>query len=176
MYYALIVVAVIGIVVYACLKKKKRGNTETPPDEKPDDGGNHTEIIVKVPTESKGYIVKDGVKKEVTIRYMPQGLQVFDENGVCVLDLTEYICRIIGKRKISKNETTGRIEIAGGGRPYFTVISIDEPKILKGINTTNEDPVYPPIPVFSVADGVITWKYYRPINQRSGVTIMYGIA
>lgn len=170
MYYALIVVAVVGVVVYACLKKK-RGNTE-----KPDDNGGHTEITVNVPTESKGYMVKDGVKKEVTIRYMPQGLQVFDENGVCVLDLTEYICRIIGKRKISKNETTGRIEIAGGGRPYFTVISIDEPKILKGVNTTNEDPVYPPIPVFSVANGVITWKYHRPINQRSGVTIMYGIA
>lgn len=175
MYYALIVVVIIGVVVYACLKKK-RGNTEKPQEEKPDNDGNHTEITVNVPTESKGYIVEDGIKKEVTIRYMPQGLQVFDENGVCVLDLTEYICRIIGKRKISKNETTGRIEIAGGGRPYFTVISIDEPKILKGINTTNEDPVYPPIPVFSVADGVITWKYYRPINQRSGVTIMYGIA
>ena len=175
MYYALIVVVIIGVVVYACLKKK-RGNTETPQEEEPDDNSGHTEITVNVPTESKGYIVEDGIKKEVTIRYMPQGLQVFDENGVCVLDLTEYICRIIGKRKISKNETTGRIEIAGGGRPYFTVISIDEPKILKGINTTNEDPVYPPIPVFSVADGVITWKYYRPINQRSGVTIMYGIA
>lgn len=175
MYYALIVVVIIGVVVYACLKKK-RGNTEKPQEEKPDNDGNHTEITVNVPTESKGYIAEDGIKKEVTIRYMPQGLQVFDENGVCVLDLTEYICRIIGKRKISKNETTGRIEIAGGGRPYFAVISIDEPKILKGVNTTNEDPVYPPIPVFSVADGVITWKYYRPINQRSGVTIMYGIA
>ena len=175
MYYALIVVVIIGVVVYACLKKK-RGNTEKPKEKKPDNDGNHTEITVNVPTESKGYIVEDGVKKEVTIKYMPQGLQVFDENGVCVLDLTEYICRIIGKRKISKNETTGRIEIAGGGRPYFTVISIDEPKILKGVNATHEDPVYPPIPVFSVANGVITWKYHRPINQRSGVTIMYGIA
>lgn len=174
--YMLIVVVIIGVIVYTYLKKKKQGNTENPQEKKPDNDGNHTEITVKVPIESKGCIVKDGVKKEVTIRYMPQGLQVFDENGVCVLDLTEYICRIIGKRKISKNETTGRIEIAGGGRPYFTVISIDEPKILKGVNTTNEDPVYPPIPVFSIADGVITWKYYRPINQRSGVTIMYGIA
>ena len=176
MMYMLIVVVVVGIVEYAYLKKK-RGNTEkSHEEEKPDDDGNHTEITVNVPTEINGYIVKDGIKKEVTIRYMPQGLQVFDDKGVCVLDLTEYICRIIGKRKISKNETTGRIEIAGGGRPYFTVISIDEPKILKGVNTTNEDPVYPPIPVFSVANGVITWKYHRPINQRSGVTIMYGIA
>ena len=176
MMYVLIVIAVIGVIVYACLKKKKRGNTETPPDEKPDDGGNHTEIIVKVPIENKGYMIKDGIKKEVTIRYMPQGLQVFDENGICVLDLTEYICRIIGKRKILKNETSGRIEIAGGGKPYFTVIGIDEPKILKNVNTTAEDPVYPPIPIFSIEGGAITWQYHRPINQRSGVTIMYGIA
>ena len=102
MMYVLIVVVVVDVVVYACLKKKKRGDIEKPQDEKPDDNGGHTEITVKVPIESKGYIVKDGVKKEVTIRYMPQGLQVFDENGVCVLDITERLTRCIGSINISE--------------------------------------------------------------------------
>ena len=105
MYYALIVVVIIGVVVYACLKKK-RGNTEKPQEEKPDDNGGHTEIMVKVPIESKGYIVKDGIKKEVTIRYMPQGLQVFDENGVCVLDVTDRLVKYLGVVQI--NGTNGK--------------------------------------------------------------------
>lgn len=108
MYYALIVVAVVGVVVYACLKKKKRGDIEKPQDEKPDDNGGHTEITVNVPTESKGYIVEDGIKKEVTIRYMPQGLQVFDENGVCILDLTDKLTRVID---VIPPNTTGEIEL-----------------------------------------------------------------
>ena len=72
MYYAFIVVVTIGVIAYACLKKKKRGNTEKPQEKKPDDNGGHTEITVNVPIESKGYIVKDGIKIEVTIMYMPQ--------------------------------------------------------------------------------------------------------
>ena len=54
MMYMLIVVVAIGVVVYACLKKKKRGDIEKPQEKKPDDSENHTEITVKVPTESKG--------------------------------------------------------------------------------------------------------------------------
>lgn len=125
MYYALIVVAVVGVVVYACLKKKKRGDIEKPQDEKPqdekpDDNGGHTEITVKVPIESKGYIVKDGVKKEVTIKYMPQGLQVFDENGVCVLDVTDRLVKYLGVVQI--NGTNGSItndELSDGDLWYY---------------------------------------------------------
>ena len=106
MMYVLIVIAVIGVIVYACLKKK-RGDTEKPQEKKPDDNGGHTEITVNVPIESKGYIVKDGIKKEVTIRYMPQGLQVFDENGVCVLDVTDRLVKYLGVVQI--NGTNGSI-------------------------------------------------------------------
>lgn len=120
MYYALIVVVTIGVIAYACLKKKKRGNTEKPQEKKPDDNGGHTEIMVNVPIESKGYIVKDGIKKEVTIRYMPQGLQVFDENGVCVLDVTDRLVKYLGVVQI--NGTNGSItndELSDGDLWYY---------------------------------------------------------
>lgn len=126
------------------LEKKKRGNTETLPDEKPDDGGNHTEIIVKVPTEIKGYIVKDEVKKEVTIRCMPQGLQVFDENGVCVLDVTTSLCRVIGIETLTADH--GSITVSAPGTVWAAVFSKDEM-----LNTY-------PVSV-TIAGNVIHWQY-----------------
>lgn len=117
MMYVLIVVVVIGVVVYACLKKK-RGNTE-----KPDDNGGHTEITVNVPTESKGYIVKDGVKKEVTVRYMPQGLQVFDENGVCILDITNRLTRVIDNIEITADEFSKKYNIQAGNELWWIYVA-----------------------------------------------------
>ena len=144
MYYALIVVVIIGVVVYACLKKK-RGNTEKPRgEEKPDDGGGHTEIMVKVPTEIKGYIVKDEVKKEVTIRYMPQGLQVFDDNGVSVLDVTTSLCRVIGVETLTADH--GSITVSAPGTVWAAVFSKDEV-----LNTY-------PVSV-TISGNVIHWQY-----------------
>lgn len=143
MYYALIVVVIIGVVVYACLKKK-RGNTEKPKEKNPDNDGNHTEITVNVPTESKGYIVEDGIKKEVTIRYMPQGLQVFDENGVCVLDVTTSLCRVIGIETLTADH--GSITVSAPGTVWAAVFSKDEV-----LNTY-------PVSV-TISGNVIHWQY-----------------
>lgn len=122
MYYALIVVAVICIVVYMHLKKKQ-GNTEKPPEKKLDDDRNHTEIIVKVPKESKGYMIKDGVKKEVTIRYMPQGLQVFGQDGTLLVDMNNRISKVVGHLKITSY--AGRFSV-NGGRPWFVIVENPE--------------------------------------------------
>lgn len=123
MMYTLIVVVIIGVIAYACLKKKKRGNTERPQEEKPDDSENHTEITVKVPTESKGYIVKDGIKKEVTVRYMPQGLQVFDENGVCTMDITARLTRLIDSIEITADEFSKKYNIQAGNELWWIYVA-----------------------------------------------------
>lgn len=120
--YMLIVVAVIGVVAYACLKKK-RGDTEKPQEEKPDNDGNHTEITVNVPTESKGYIVEDGIKKEVTIRHMPQGLQCFDENGVCTMDITARLTRLIDSIEITTDEFSKKYNIQAGNELWWIYVA-----------------------------------------------------
>jgi hypothetical protein len=122
MMYVLIVIAVIGVVVYACLKKK-RGDTEKPQDEKPDDNGGHTEITIKVPIGSKGCIVKDGIKEEVTIRYMPQGLQVFGQDGTLLVDMNNRISKVVGHLKITSY--AGRFSV-NGGRPWFVIVENPE--------------------------------------------------
>lgn len=169
MYYALIVVVIIGVVVYACLKKK-RGDIEKPRgEEKPDDGGGHTEITVKVPIESKGYIVEDGIKKEVTIKYMPQGLQVFDENGVCILDLTERLTRYIGSVNISG--THGEVRLSGIPSADFwfacTNIKID------GYTSPAQKELM--VPGITYKNGVLHWDINVLGDGKSfSATVLYG--
>ena len=168
MYYALIVVVIIGVVVYACLKKK-RGDIEKPQEKKPDDSENHTEITVKVPTESKGYIVEDGVKKEVTIKYMPQGLQVFDKNGICILDLTERLTRYIGSVNISG--THGEVRLSGIPSADFwfacTNIKID------GYTSPAQKELM--VPGITYKNGVLHWDINVLGDGKSfSATVLYG--
>lgn len=170
MYYALIVVVIIGVVVYACLKKK-RGNTEKPhEEEKPHDVDNHTGITVKVPIESKGCIVKDGIKKEVTIRYMPQGLQVFDENGVCVLDITSRLCKHIGKFDTSFSDGSIIDEQLNGAELWYIVLrlSYDANNWKSGYSDD--------IPVISSAGNILQWKYRNEdFHNKIRVQGIYGV-
>lgn len=170
MYYALIVVVIIGVVVYACLKKK-RGDIEKPRgEEKPDDGGGHTEITVKVPIESKGYIVEDGIKKEVTIKYMPQGLQVFDENGVCVLDVTDRLVKYLGVVQI--NGTNGSItnnELSDGDLWYYP-LNIKTPPPTPAIHTEYH------MPTITKNGESISWDYGSyPADKRLSMVLLYGV-
>ncbi|MFR1863179.1 MAG: hypothetical protein ACLTJQ_07100 [Dialister invisus] len=167
MMYMLIVV--IGIVVYACLKKK-RGDTEKPPEKKPDEDGNHTEIIVKVPAESKGYIVKDGIKKEVTIRYMPQGLQVFDENGNIVVDVTNRLIKYLGVVEI--NGTDGsltNVELSEGDLWYYP-LNIKMPPPTPSIHTEYH------MPTITKNSKSISWDYgSHPSDKRLSMVLLYGV-
>lgn len=168
MMYVLIVVVIIGIVVYTCLKKK-RGNTEKPPGKKPEEAGNHTEIIVKVPIENKGYMIKDGIKKEVTIKYMPQGLQVFDKNGICILDLTERLTRYIGSVNISG--THGEVRLSGIPSADFwfacTNIKID------GYTSPAQKELM--VPGITYKNGVLHWDINVLGDGKSfSATVLYG--
>ena len=171
MYYALIVVVIIGVIAYACLKKKKRGNTEKPhEEEKPHDVDNHTGITVKVPIESKGCIVKDGVKKEVTIRYMPQGLQVFDENGVSVQEVIETLVKYIGVVQINgSNRSNTNNELSDGDLWYYP-LNIKTPPPTPSIHTEYH------MPTITKNGKSISWDYgLYPDDKRLSMVLLYGV-
>ena len=156
MYYALIVVVTIGVIAYACLKKKKRGNTEKPQEKKPDDNGGHTEITVNVPIESKGYIVKDGIKK--------------DENGVCVLDVTDRLVKYLGVVQI--NGTNGSItndELSDGDLWYYP-LNIKTPPLTPSIHTEYH------MPTITKNGKSISWDYGSyPADKRLSMVLLYGV-
>ena len=75
---------------------------------------------------------------------MPQGLQVFDENGICVLDVTTSLCRVIGVETLTADH--GSITVSAPGTVWAAVFSKDEM-----LNTY-------PVSV-TIAGNVIHWQY-----------------
>ena len=95
---------ILAVAVYILTRKKK----EKPPVEKPIDTEDKKEVIVKtVPTEQKVYWIKDGKKEWGIAKYMPQGLQVFDEKGNIVVDITDRLMKVLGV--VELKETSGEI-------------------------------------------------------------------
>lgn len=108
MEYVLIVVILV-VAVYMLTRKKK----EKPPVEqavrKEEEKEKKTGSIEVNPlsTEQKVYWIKDGKKEWGTLNYMPQGLQVFDENGNIVVDITDRLMKVLGV--VELKETSGEI-------------------------------------------------------------------
>lgn len=114
MEYAIIVV-ILAVIVYMLTRKKK----EKPPIENPIDTEDKKEVIVKtVPIEQKVYWIKDGKKEWGRMKYMPQGLQVFDEQGNCTLDVTDNLTRIIGSFKIGQANGQATVTVPVGSRLF----------------------------------------------------------
>lgn len=99
-------VVILAVIVYMLTRKKEEKPPIEPPIEKQKE--EQKEVIVKpLPTEQKVYWIKDGKKEWGIAKYMPQGLQVFDENGNCVLDVTDRLMKILGV--VELKETSGEV-------------------------------------------------------------------
>lgn len=64
--------------------------------------------------------IKSFFKKEDKV---PQGIQVFDENGRTVVDITDRLTQIVGVKTMTKLETSGQIDIANNsnGKVWFSI-------------------------------------------------------
>lgn len=107
---ALIVLA--AVVVFVVLRSKKKTPPAVTPVEEP------AEVVDGAPTEppkpievkpTKGtrvpcVVVKDGKEMKGEMMHMPQGLQVWDEEGNLILDLTTRLMKVLGTVDIDKLE------------------------------------------------------------------------
>ena len=105
---------------------------------------------------------------------MPQGLQVFDENGNCTLDVTTALPKILGSLDINSKNVTGSYvdkRLLLGKSFWFykispvygdTDLSKEAPEVVGGID------IY-------INDDVIGWEWEKPIPPDSTVSIWYGI-
>lgn len=64
--------------------------------------------------------IKSFFKKEDKV---PQGIQVFDENGRTVVDITDRLTQIVGVKTMTKLETSGQIDVANNsnGKVWFSI-------------------------------------------------------
>lgn len=159
---------ILAAVVYLLTRKKK----EKPPIEKPIDTEDTTEhIVVKpLPAEQKVYWVKDGKKEWGIAKHMPQGLQVFDENGNCILDITDRITKYCGSVEV--NGTSGSLtnEILREGELWYVFKDIVRPQGKQALKNI----VYIG-PVVEKKGNVLTWTYSSKPEQCLRGTILYGV-
>lgn len=107
---------------------------------------------------------------------VPQGLQVFDENGNVVVDITERITKYLGSFTVPTDADSGTItnsEIGDGDLWYAMVIDSSTPSSVP----TGGDVIYS-YPVITKGDGVLYWNYphsQTSYYKRYGVTIHYGV-
>lgn len=54
---------------------------------------------------------------------MPQGIQVFDENGKTIVDITDRLTQIVGVKIMTKLETSGQINVDNNsnGKVWFSI-------------------------------------------------------
>lgn len=64
--------------------------------------------------------IKSFFKKEDKV---PQGIQVFDENGRTVVDITDRLTQIVGVKTLTKIEESGSIDVSvtGGAKVWFSI-------------------------------------------------------
>ncbi len=90
----IILIAIAAIVVFvAATRKKATVNNEPLP--KIDKKQENTQNEIK--KEFNAVIMQDGKEMKGKVKMTQQGLQVFDENGNCVLDVTDRLTKYLGK-------------------------------------------------------------------------------
>lgn len=105
---------------------------------------------------------------------VPQGLQVFDENGNVVVDTSERITKYLGSFTVPTNADSGTITNSeiGDGDLWYTirVDNVDASTIWDGAIFQ--------YPIITKGDGVLYWNYPHStssIYRRYGVTVYYGV-
>lgn len=113
----LIGICIIAIMVIIYMKYKKPSyktetkcenikRTEDTIDTYDDKGNKRVSVGIYKPneksTEEEITYIKDGVQGKGIMKRMAQGLQIFDENGKCILDITNRLPKVLGIRKLTE--------------------------------------------------------------------------
>lgn len=105
---------------------------------------------------------------------VPQGLQVFDENGNTMVDTSERITKYLGSFTVPTDADSGTITNSeiGDGNLWYT-IRVDNVDV-----STVWDGVIFQYPIITKGDGMLTWSYPHSTSstyRRYGVTVYYGV-
>lgn len=160
-------VAIVIIAALALLHKKKRKVPDEP--EQPNQMQDPPEpIAVEVATEIPVYWLENGIRKEGTAK-MPQGLQVFDANGKCTVDITDRLTKYLGKFRTYASQNEGIVVderlTADGDLWYMSVQRYGQsfnPEWNHSVLVTKEN-------------GQLRWRYPQNTGIRYDFDIIYGV-
>lgn len=167
--YVLIIVAILATVIVN--KRRKESSTEPVKT----DVREETLPVLNVETNLNNEVYWfDGDMRRKGFMTTKNGLQIFDENGELVLDLTTHLTKILGTIDIPK--TNGRISDVriAGGTLWYTVARLDDYKACYGMNAYNKETFLPKI---TQEGNDIVWNYKDGESGkfRAGLTLIYGV-
>lgn len=146
--YATVTLIICAILFILCHKKTEARKDKGTGNNVSQEGNAETSNseTVNVPTEFPVYWFDENGNKVEGVAKMAQGIQVFDENGVCILDLTYKLTRILGSGRTHGNSGTLADANIQGGNCWAIAT-----------NSYTDAIAIPPI--FSTSNGVLSWTY-----------------
>ena len=181
--YAIILIIVISIAFFIARKgkkKKQKSNDIINVDsENSESQQNPTvtlksdNVVVNIHSDKfKVYWFEGGKKREGTAM-TKNGLQVFDEDGDCILDLTDRLTKYCGVYTIPTTDGSFIDENLKNGEFWFMTVCLTNYLNIKGINGHNFVDFMPEI----TREGTkVSWKYKEGSeSHRPGQTIIYGV-
>lgn len=103
---------------------------------------------------------------------VPQGLQVFDENGNVVVDITDRLTKVLGTASIRPTTTAGTITnalINSNTTLWYVIANVEYSASTTSINADLE------LPVLTQTNGGVHWEYVNNSNYKAGIDIIYGV-
>lgn len=149
-----IVLVVLACIVVYVLSRKKKGGAPTIADEQ----GEET-VTVEHKTEYDVIVVKDGQRFKGRCKGLAQGLQVFDDKGNCILDVTDRLCRLLGSRATGTQSGSFTVTGLSGNKLFAFLVGTHTPCDL------------------TVSGGKVTWRYADfalAANMPPNGVIIYG--
>ncbi len=152
MLYAIIIVVIAVMVLI--VKRKKGSNGE--------DGATRVPLKSAEPVQLKQNLsvyLYDNGKMRGGKAEMAQGLQVFDDNGICILDVTDRLCRLLGSRATGTQSGSFTVTGLSGNKLFAFLVGTHTPCDL------------------TVSGGKVTWRYADfaiAANMPPNGVIIYG--
>ena len=152
MLYAIIIVEIAVMVLI--VKRKKGSNGE--------DGATRVPLKSAEPVQLKQNLsvyLYDNGKMRGGKAEMAQGLQVFDDNGICILDVTDRLCRLLGSRATGTQSGSFTVTGLSGNKLFAFLVGTHTPCDL------------------TVSGGKVTWRYADfaiAANMPPNGVIIYG--
>lgn len=103
---------------------------------------------------------------------VPQGLQVFDENGNVVVDITDRLTKVLGTASIRPTTTAGTITdslITENVTLWYAVTNITYDEGVTAMNASIK------LPVITQINGGFSWEYVGNPRLKAGIDIIYGV-
>lgn len=167
-YILVFMIMTVGLIL---IKRRKANSTEPVKNDVHDEPLPVLKVKTNLNNEVYWY---EGDLKRKGFMFIKNGLQIFDENGELVLDLTTHLTKILGTADIPK--TNGRLTDAriAGGTLWYTVARLDGYKACYGMNAYDKETFLPKI---TQEGNDIVWSYKDGESGkfRTGLTLIYGV-